>query len=206
MNKPIVWTADIGSVEKKHFGWCRSTSTKDYKTERDICNFAEGIAIDLSNDKQVAIGFECPLFIPVTDDPSLLMKARGWEGNRAWSASGGIGSLVTGLNQCVWIFEKIKLKMNKQVPLKVTFDWNDFKRDNLNIFIWEAFVTGSAKGKSHEDDAKIAAKSFWEVYPDISKSSVEAENPYSLVGAALLRSGLSKDISLLSKSCIVLRS
>lgn len=85
-----------------------------------------------------------------------------------------------------------------------TFDWEQFCHGYQNLFIWEAFVTGKAKDVTDEKDAVIAAKTFWSRYPDIS-SDVTAENPYSLVGGALIRSRLTEDIRFLSQECIVIK-
>lgn len=76
-----------------------------------------------------------------------------------------------------------------------------------NLFVWEAFVTGLAKGLSHHGDAEIAALSFCSEYPHIAEAgSVTAEHPYSLIGAALLRSGLSTDLDVLFTQCVVIKS
>ncbi len=204
----IVWAADVGSVRRHRFGWCRASwqqESIDTTTGTDILAFARGVADDLSDDKKVAIGFECPLFVPVADDPLFLTSARQGEGNRAWSAGAGAAALATGLAECVWIFEKIRLLAG--VPIQPTFSWEKLLSQEANLFIWEAFVSGSSKASSHWGDAEIAARTFWAEYPDIAKANaVTAQNPYSLVGAALLRSGLTTDLSVLSEQCIVIKS
>ena len=76
-----------------------------------------------------------------------------------------------------------------------------------NLFLWEAFVSSKAKGKSHEEDAIISAMSFFDAYPQIiSANAVRNQTPYSLIGAALLRSGMSEDVNLLSQDCIVIKA
>jgi len=92
-------------------------------------------------------------------------------------------------------------------PITPTLDWGQFLAGRANLFLWEAFVTGLAKGLSHHGDAEIAAMSFCAEFPHIAEAnSVTAENPYSLIGAALLRSGLTTDLSVLSTPCIVIKS
>src|SRR5258708_3104805 len=200
--KPIVWVADIGSVRKHNFAWCRDDSTVPI-TGIDITLFAHGIANDLSHNHSVAIGFECPLFIPITESPQDLTDGRPGEGNRPWSAGAGSSSLTTGLAECVWIFEK--LHTLAQAPLNPTFDWHTFTKGTANLFIWEAMITSSTKGKSHPDDAQIAAHTFWQHYPDIDQANtLTAVHPYSLVGAALLRARLSTNLQLLFEPCIVI--
>jgi len=198
----VVWAADIGSVAKHRFGWCRAASINNSISGTTITDLTSGVILDLTTGNKVALGFECPLFVPVSDDPIKLTKAREGEGSRSWSAGAGCGALATGLTECVWIFERI---CESEVIVRPTFNWQQFIEGDSNLFVWEAFVSGKSKGDSDENDAVIAAKSFCGRYPDII-SDVTAENPYSLVGAALLRSGLTKDIKMLFQQCIVLRS
>jgi len=204
----IVWAADVGSVRRNNFGWCRASWQQESvgtTTGTDILAFASGVTDDLSDGKKVAIGFECPLFVPVADDPLFLTSARQGDGNRAWSAFGGAAALATGLAECVWIFEKIRLLAG--VPIQPTFSWQELLSQEANLFIWEAFVSGSSKASSHRRDAETATRTFWAEYPEIAKANaVTAQNPYSLVGAALLRSGLTTDLSVLSEQCIVIKS
>ena len=203
MSNVIVWAVDIGSVEKGRFGWCRATSSGNTKHGKSISDLVEGVARDLSDGLRVALGFECPLFVPIAADPYSLTKARAGEGNRPWSAGAGSGALATGLTECVWIFERIRERSNgNTIPV---FDWVQFYGGEGTFFVWEAFVSGKAKGATHADDATIAAKAFWSCYPDIEgASSIKATNPFSLVGAALLRAGLSSDVKLLSEPCVVI--
>ena len=69
--KPVVWVADIGSIQKQNFGWCRNDDGPSHKKGEDINAFAEGIAVDLSENRKIALGFECPTFVPITDDPGV---------------------------------------------------------------------------------------------------------------------------------------
>jgi len=208
MGHPVVWIADIGSVKQGHFAWCRMTHAKVHRSERDILQFATGIGEDLAGGSKVALGFECPLFVPVTDDPQHLTSPREGDQGRPWSAGPGPAALACGLAECVWVFDKIhQLILGRGVRVHPTFDWQRFVIGDANLFVWEAFVTGAAKGQSDQNDAEIAAANFWSRYPDIIKANaVRAHNPFSLVAAALLRSGLSKDLSMLRQPCIVIKS
>lgn len=207
MQNFIVYCADIGSIKNKRFGWCRGLKIEDkfeVITGTDIGEFAEEISDDLSAGKKVALGFECPLFVPIPDNPALLTSARQGEADRAWSAGAGCGALATGLTECVWILNKVKEL--SQVKILPTFDWDEFNKGLWNLFIWEAFVTKGSKAKTHSGDAKVAMRAFWRGYPDIVQAnSVIAENPYNLVAAALLRVGLTDNINFLSESCIVIK-
>ena len=201
--KLVVWSVDIGSVSKNHLGWCRAVSAQDFNVGTEIMKLAIGIAEDLSAGWQVALGFECPLFVPVAKDPENLTKARQGEKDRAWSAGAGSSVLATGLVESVWIFEKIR--EHTQVNISPTFTWSCITSGQCNLFVWEALISKSSKGASHCDDARIAAQAFWSEYPAIEKANaVTALNPYSLAGAALLRAQLSSDIKLLSTPCVVI--
>ena len=107
MDNLVVWAADIGSISNHCFGWCRAAYGQLETGGTDIHAFASGIAADIMRGYPVAIGFECPLFVPISADPRWLTRARVGEGNRAWSA--GADALATGLTECVWIFEQIRL-------------------------------------------------------------------------------------------------
>lgn len=205
MDDLVVWAADVGSIRQQRFGWCRAPARQVASSGTDIRAFAAGITADLNVDYRVAVGFECPLFVPISTDPLGLTSARVGEGSRAWSVHAGANSLVTGLTECVWVFEQLRTLTNQAI--RVTLDWQIFHGGGADLFIWEAFISGMAKGDTHHKDAAIAAQAFWSVYPDISAANaVRAENPYSLVGAALLRAGLSDDLTLLSQPCIVIKA
>lgn len=203
-----VWVADIGSIKQKNFGWCRAirNQTEDISTclGTDIGEFVEGIAKDLSAGDKVAVGFECPLYIPIAEYPINLTNGRKVDGDRAWSAGAGPTVLVTGLAECVWIF--LRLKELSLASITPTIDWETFRCNQANLYVWEAFVTGKAKAATHDKDAEIAARTFWSAYPNIQQEYKEIQQSYSMIGAALLRAGLSKDIELLSKACTVLKS
>lgn len=180
----------------------------------------DSIMEDLSKGISVALGFEAPLFVPVADEPKNLNKARVGEGSKPWSAGAGCGSLATSLPICVWTFEQLAQKSAADLKMEIrpTFHWNAFLSGNSNLFIWEAFVSGKAKKlsannpDSHLDDAKIAARTFWDAFDQNSDMIIEqqkrvtASQPFSLVGAALIRAGLTKDLDLLSQHCLVLKA
>jgi hypothetical protein len=75
------------------------------------------------------------------------------------------------------------------------------------VLVWEAFVTATAKGASHVDDAEIAVAAFTAALPDPRRvSTVTAERPLSLIGAAAVWSGWSSDDALLHVSPLVVRA
>jgi hypothetical protein len=174
-------------------------------TGLSIAEFADGIAADLTNGAHVAVGFECPLFLPVPEQPEGLTSARPGEGDRAWSAGAGAGSLVTGLTETVLILDRVKTGSLGEVA--VFYQWKEFQAANGGLFIWEAFVTKAAKADTHHGDAELAVLSFRDSLPDPARSNaVICEGRVrSLFGAALFQAGLTKELSWLSKSCIVIR-
>lgn len=93
MSDFVVWAVDVGSVRRGRFGWWGpakrgervDTITEAEKLERKcIHELVRGIAEGLSKGDRVALGFECPLFVPVADDPGSLTSAREGDSNRAW--------------------------------------------------------------------------------------------------------------------------
>jgi hypothetical protein len=75
------------------------------------------------------------------------------------------------------------------------------------LFLWEAFVTAEAKAATHVDDATVAVAAFGDCLPDPrAMSTVSAERPLSLLGAALLWSGWSSNAKLLRTPCLVIKA
>jgi hypothetical protein len=166
----------------------------------------EAVAKDLGAARRVALGFECPLFVPLRLRPEHLTASRVGDGNRAWSAGAGCGALTTGLVQVVWLLRAIRHLVAS--PVDVFLDWADFTAARSGLFVWEAFVSGTAKGTGHLADAEAAVAAFARAIAKATLTSavtVDAE-VYSLIGAALLRSGWSMDIGLLGKPCVVIRA
>lgn len=201
--------ADIGSVKGGKFGWASLSVAADEERSSgmDIQAFADLIGDHLANGKKVALGFECPLWVPVADEPRDLTRARDGEGNRPWSASAGATSLVTGLTEVPWILQRIR----QTVPgVEAFLDWEAFERVQSGLFVWEAMVTGQGKKESHESDAMAAVDAFRRALPDPTSPSHKALDPTSrtrsLIGAALLWAGWSDDLGLLSRPCVVIRS
>ena len=86
-------------------------------------------------------------------------------------------------------------------------DWETFQRAERGLFVWEALVTGRGKTASHESDARIAVDAFQNAlpHPTIKNALRSTSRTRSLIGAALLWAGWSKEIGLLSKPCLVIR-
>jgi len=208
MQQPVIYCADIGSVARARFAWARATvagGALDITCGRDIQNLVEEIAQDLNGTAKVALGFECPLLVPISDHPRELTSARKGEGNRAWCAGSGAGSLATGLVQVVWILQRIRCRVRTPAPAFV--NWREFAAAHGGLFLWEAFISGAAHGTDHVADAETAVRCFAAALPDVDgANAIRSANAHSLIGAALLRTGWSDDLGLLARPCVVIKA
>lgn len=198
---PLVVCADVGSVAKGNFGWWSSTK----ESGNSPATLATHVANALNDGTPVALGFECPLFVPLVEDEQKLTSARPGEGNRAWSAGAGCGALATGLVQVAWVLQAIRRQILCPVPAFV--DWASFASSGSGLLLWEAFVTGPSKLTSHTEDAQAGAEAFLQALPNPpQRNAIDCESDvYSLVGAALLRTGWCTDPEILQQACLVLR-
>ncbi len=142
----VVFCADVGSVTAGNFGWARTETESSAVTERDTSRPADlacAVAEELLAANPVALGFECPLFVPVPAADKALGAARAGEGNRAWSAGAGSGVLATGLVQVAWILRAIRDRCPHH---RLFMDWDEFAHQGQGLLVWEAFVSAAAKG------------------------------------------------------------
>jgi hypothetical protein len=140
----------------------------------------------------------------VRKDPVIVNSARNGEGSRSWSAGAGTGALATGLVEVIWVFNRLSELLDTKPA--VTFDWEEFQAKE-SIFLWEAFVTSSSKGKDHADDAKISVATFMNALPDPTTiNAINESDVFSLIGAAALRTGWCNDLSLLNQPCLVVKA
>ncbi len=201
MKDIVIVCADVGSVAKGNFGWWSSLGESGVKPS----TLGEHVSTALDSGAPVALGFECPLFVPLLDDELFLTSARPGEGSRPWSAGAGCGALATGLVQTAWVLQDIKRHLTRTTPAFIS--WSAFTASGSGLFLWEAFVSGKAKSDSHTADARLGAEAFARSLPDpMSCNAVTCSNVYSLVGAALLRTGWSDDSRLLQEPCLVVRA
>lgn len=207
MRDLVVFCADVGSVKSGNFGWARSeveaTSVADHDFSRPA-DLAEAVVRELSQGRPVALGFECPLSVPVHSRDIALGSARTGEGNRAWSAGAGSGALTTGLVQVAWILAAIRARRPDE---QLHLDWQAFAAHGQGVLVWEAFVSASAKGASHVDDATIAVAAFSRALPDPrAASTITAERPLSLAGAAAVWSGWLDASDALHRAPLIIRA
>jgi hypothetical protein len=68
----IVYCIDVGSITEGHFGWARAdasgASVEEHHGGSQITDVVGALAGDLTAGRPVALGFECPLFVPVPHD------------------------------------------------------------------------------------------------------------------------------------------
>ena len=62
--------------------------------------------------------------------------------------------MATGLVEVAWVLEATRNAMRKPVPSSF-LDWQQFDCAGTGPFIWEAFVSGSAKQLSHVDGHQV---------------------------------------------------
>jgi len=200
-NHLLTVCADIGSVAAGNFGWWSS----DGDSGLEPSTLAASVAAALNSDRPVALGFECPLFVPLADSELQLTRARPGEGSRAWSAGAGCGALATGLVQVAWVLRAIRASLNS--PRTAYLDWESFNEAQSGLFLWEAFVSGKAKSSTHVADARAAGETFIQSLPSPpSVNAVACSTPvYSLVGAAMLRTGWSQSPAVLAEACLVIK-
>lgn len=205
-----VYCADVGSIARGNFGWARRSLAGDEAVEQEggadiIRAFADAIVGDVRQGIPVALGFEAPLFVPVPDDPSGLIRGRDGEGNRPWNAGAGTGALCCGLVEAAWVLRCVRQDLGS---LSATCDWTAFHDGRAQVFLWEALITGEGKAMSHAGDARLAVDRFIAALPDLpAASAVTAERPFSLIGSAAGYAEVSViDPAVLQSACVVVRA
>ena len=174
-----IYCVDIGSIKRRKFGWAGvsvdSSATKfSCGKSEDIWKLVDETADLLNNGGKVSLGFECPLWVPVQNDPKELTSARTGEGNRAWAAQAGATSLATGLPECAWILQKIR----DRAPDAMAFlDWQSYQSSGSGLFVWEAFVSGKSKTGSHTEDALKAVGAFVNALPSPEQANAVTPTP-----------------------------
>jgi len=203
-----VFCADIGSVRAGRFGWAASnTDGQTRESGSDIRELAQRIVTHLDSGGPASVGFECPLFVPLREDPNTLTAARKGDGSRAWSAGAGTGALATGLVEVSWILREVRRALCREVACHL--DWRAFGTGG-GLFLWEAFVSAGGKpqveGNPHAADAMAAVEAFVDALPDpTSMNAVEESDVISLLGMALLRTGWTRDVESLGMPCLVIK-
>ena len=199
-----VFCADIGSVMNGNFGWFGRLSDGTTVEGIDIAAFATTLASRIDLGERIALGFEAPLFVPLRTDPLEITRARNGETTPNWIGGPGAAVLATALAQVPWILRDLKSKVS--VAARATLEWSEFASERADIFLWEAFVSGPAKGASHIRDAEVAVRAFVAALPNPpAANAIHEETVISILGTAMLRTGWSMDLNLLQSPCLVIK-
>jgi hypothetical protein len=201
-----MYACDVGSVARKRFWWC--SSHPDRPASNELSALASAVIADLSDGVSVALGIECPLFIPCPQELEMLGRARAGEcttatGSKSFNSSPGACATMSGLPALGWVLRLVREHCPSVVA---TTKIDEFYRGSASLLLWEAFVTGSEAAGTHEGDARLALEAFrvsWTRQQFASR--VDCEGPFSLVGAMILWANLSNDRDLLHHQCLVLR-
>jgi hypothetical protein len=203
-----VFCADIGSIARDSFAWARripGSDDEEFHRPESIESLAASVVQILRDGGPVALGFEAPLFIPVPENPDRLGKARPCDApSPSWSSSVGASVLATAMVQIPWTLRFI----HQQVPdLQVHVQWPPFAQRQDGLLLWEAFVSGAAKGQTHEEDARSGVQAFCKQLPNPGDPiATETERPFSVVAAAAIWAGFDLPIEDLHDGCLLVRA
>ncbi|HWJ73782.1 MAG TPA: hypothetical protein VNX29_11500 [Kaistia sp.] len=178
-----VFCVDVGSP--KNVGWADSEGNAGGPAS------FEGALLNVSRRLQrgelVALGFEAPIWTPRRSEFTRLTSSRGGAElalKRAWSAGAGCGALGAALALMPWCFTQ--LAAGGIVPATTLIE--RFHQWTGGLFIWEALVTGAAKGVEHHHDASYAVEAFVGRMGDL-QSDVPAEPAMNHAAVALMVAG-----------------
>jgi hypothetical protein len=202
-----VYACDIGRVERSAFAWARvrPDSGEPLTSSSDMHRIAVALRADAAMGISVALGFECPLFVPVPWEPIEIGRCRPGEGNRSFSVSAGLQVTVLGLQESAWVLRAVSDAFDGYV---VTTDWRRWTQQGgqPQLLLWEAFVSSEAKSPTHEEDAITALQEFVRLEQNLEVgNAVTAAQPLSLIASAALWAGLSIEPALLRAATLVLR-
>jgi hypothetical protein len=203
-----VFCADIGSIAQGSFAWARripASDDEEVHTPGNIESLARAVVYHLEREHPVALGVEMPLFVPVPVESSRLGKARPCDVNAPpWSSGPGGTVMATGLAQVPWLLCHVR----EQVPdAGLHLRWTPFAAQGSGLLLWEAFVSGTAKGQTHEEDARIGMEAFCAQLPTPGDPNAdETERPFSLVAAAALWAGWDLPSDELRSACVLVRA
>jgi hypothetical protein len=144
----------------------------------------------------------------LVEDESQLTAGRPGEGSHPWSAGAGCAALTTGLVQVAWVLRTVWRETSSSQPVPTFLAWEPFAAANRGLFLWEAFVAGAAHLNNHTAVARAAVEAFSHALPNPPEVNAIlcASSVYSLVGAALLRTGWPADPGILQQPCLVVRA
>jgi hypothetical protein len=197
---------DIGKPGK-NLGWAIVGSSPASGTDLDE-------AIDEISDRisrgPVALGFEAPLYVPMRSAAGDLTKARSGECvggvNRPYSASAGSTVLVIATVVVPYVLRALR----SAAPVSIaTMDYRSFFSAPAGVLFFEAFVTNQKKSHDarHVEDAELAAMHLLAMLEEQRplESAICEPECLNLLGAMMLRTGWTSDLSVLDDQCLVVR-
>jgi hypothetical protein len=190
------------------FETCPSGST-------DYGLFLDQIVQDLGTNVPIALGFEAPLFLPVSLTVNNLTKARVDEPG-SWSFGAGAYVTTVAIPLMALTLKHIRARVSPLPTVSLnSAGWLAAEVSAPGLLLWEAYIWGAAHSRAPNaagfpadvQDAATAVRSFieWESAKLRPQSHVTAESPISTAGAAVLWSGLAEDLGLLHQQALVLR-
>jgi len=186
MTTPFVVAIDVGSPKSNRLGWAARSEHGDASTYPSA---VARLAARLLADGSAAIGFEAPLWAPRRERLIDITGARGdveRKLGKPWTAVAGPTALATCLGIMTWTFARVAdAAPGARATCKL-----DRWREHGGLLLWEAFVTGTAKLKTHPDDAGAALNAFVSRWPDL-RSDILPEPALNLAVAAAMSAGLS---------------
>lgn len=202
----VVAVVDVGSI--RNLGWWRR-GPDGAAGGADLDTLAALLAADLAAGRAVALGLEAPLFVPVPDTPDRIGRQRAGEAGRPWCAGAGTSALAFGIQETAYLTQRIAAQASG--PLRTGVDPSAYLADALDLLLFEAFVSAAAKDRTATDphiaDARAAAEEFHRrASTGTITSDITAPTVLNLAVAALLSSGLSDDLGLLSEPCVVVKA
>lgn len=214
MTAIVHYACDVGSTRKGNFGWARAehgATHFEVRASPNVDLLVKSILADLADGTtSVTIGVESPLFLPVPDDARDLGAGREGEKDRSCFAQAGAYVATLGLHQFGFVLRRTRRK-----GIGATLDWKTWVPHPSTVLFWEAFVCGRAHSlrndvEGHLRDASTAA-AFFDVALDAARTAGNPVRvpcgtaPLSLAGLALVWSGWSQDLSLLSQEALVVK-
>lgn len=200
INPYSICVIDIGSPKLGNIGWClKNTAQNTTQTGEVLDELFDPLAQCLSS-QGIILGLEAPLFVPLREDLILATKGRKGEGKRPWSAGAGAQVLAINLPVMIYIFQGIK---NRYPEAEFFLNDSHYEAKSGQVMIFEALVSGSDKGASHMEDAKIMAEycAKFSSTQTLAPTLLEEESGvsfFNLAAAALLRLAFIEDTTALS--------
>lgn len=199
----VIGVIDVGSPKGGKLGWAILAPNTAPRVGKDLDTFIH-VMTELGTDWPLAVGFEAPLFIATRTDALSVLTARKGEGSRPWSAGAGASVMTAALGVVTYTLAGLRRGLANATA---TTDANALPTKAGDTFFFEAFVTAEAKGADHTDDALVAAHEIKRLFSSNRpyRSAINEADVFSLLGASLLRTNWSTDLSLLSTPCLVVK-